>query len=69
MVIVGSHADNVAVLALEGGAGKDYALVARGESADGLLAEEGEPVPAVGVGEGNAFCHLVDVGLGVVLRG
>ena len=67
MVIVGSHANDIAVLALECRAGEYDALVTRGESTDCLFAEESEPVPAVSVGEGNALGHLVDVGLRVVL--
>ena len=67
--VVRSYADDVAVLALEGGAGEDDTLIARGESADGLFAELSEPVPAVGVGKGNALGHLVDVGFGVILGG
>lgn len=67
--VVGCNADDVSVLALEGGAGKDDALVARGESADGLFTELREPVPAVGVGKRDALGHFVDVGFGVVLCG
>ena len=67
--VVGCNADDVSVLAFEGGAGEDDALITRRESADSLFAELSEPVPAVGVGERNALSHLVDVGFGVVLQG
>jgi len=67
VLVVGCNADDVSVLALQGGAGKDDALVARGESADGLFAELREPVPAVGVSKRDALGHFVDVGFGVVL--
>ena len=43
------------------------ALVARGESADGLFAELSEPVPTIRVGERDTLGHLVNVGFGVVL--
>jgi hypothetical protein len=37
--------------------------------ADRLFTQVGQPVPSVGVAEGYALCHLVDVGCWVVLRG
>ena len=67
--VVGSYADDVAILALEGGAGEDDTLIARGETVDGLFTELSEPVPAVGIGKGNALGHLVNIGFGVVLGG
>jgi len=35
--------------------------------ADRLFTQVGQPVPSVGVAEGYALCHLVDVGCWVVL--
>lgn len=69
VVIVWSNANDVSIFALEGGASEDDALVTGGESANGFLTEEGEPVPAVSVGEGDALCHLVDIGFGMILCG
>lgn len=66
--VVGRHADDVAVLALERRAGHDDAGRG-GEPLEGLLAEPREPVPAVGVGQGDVAGHLLDVGSGVVLGG
>jgi len=37
------------------------------QAGEGLFAEAGEPVPAVGVCERDAVCHFVNVCLGVVL--
>jgi len=68
VVIVWSNANDVSIFALEGGASEDDALVTGGESTNGFLTEEGEPVPAVGVGEGDAFGHLFDVGGGMELE-
>lgn len=58
---VGRDADDVSVLALQGGAGNHDAVVAKRELLEGLLAEAREPVPAVGVCEGGAGAHLFDV--------
>jgi hypothetical protein len=66
--VVWCHADDVAVLALQRRAGDDHAL-GGGEALEGLLAELGEPVPAVSVGQGDVAGHLVDVGRGMVLFG
>lgn len=55
------NADNVSVLALQGGAGDNNAIMAEGELLQGLFAKASEPVPSVGVCEGDAVAHLVDV--------
>lgn len=75
-VVVGRYAHDVAVFAFEGGAGDDYAGGGGsggggggGERRQRGGAEEGEPVPAVGVGEGVAVGHFGDVFGGVVLGG
>lgn len=66
---VGRHADDVAVLALERRACQDDTVVALVELVDRGFAERREPVPAVSVRQGDAGAHLVNVGLGMVLRG
>lgn len=72
-------AQDVAVFALEGGAGDDDAggglreggrvggLLFLLQGFDGFVAQEDQPVPAVGVCEGFAAGHFGDVGGGVVL--
>lgn len=70
-------AQDVAVFALEGGAGEDHAVgsaqCAWGlvllveEGGDCFVAEQDQPVPSVGVCEGFAAGHFGDVGGGVVL--
>ncbi len=70
VVVVGGDADDVAVFALERGAGDDDAgrgRVVGGEAGDGGLAQEDQPVPSVGVGEGFVLGHFLLVGFGVVL--
>lgn len=74
-------AQDVAVFALEGGAGEDYAAGDGGgcwggvglglclEGCDCFVAEQDEPVPSIGVCEGFAAGHFGDVGGGVVLWG
>ena len=65
--VVGRYTDDVAVFSLEGRAGEDDSLSTGLDLADRLLSEIGQPVPSVGITEGNALCHLVDVGGWVVL--
>ena len=74
-VFEGSDAQDVAVFALQGGAGEDHTIGCAGlmggglgeEGFDRFVAEQDEPVPAVGVCEGFAAGHFGDVGGGVVL--
>lgn len=77
-VVVGSDAEYVAVFALQGAAGDDDAGGGGGvlslllcllweEDLKGLLAEEYEPVPSVGVREGDALGHFVYIFGGVEL--
>jgi len=76
-VFEGSDAQDVAVFALQGGAGEDHTIGCAGlmggglgeEGFDRFVAEQDEPVPAVGVCEGFAAGHFGDVGGGVVLGG
>lgn len=67
VVVVRSHADDVTVFALQCRASEDDARGSGFEGGDRLVAEEDQPVPAVGVGEGDAVCHFLDVGLRVEL--
>lgn len=69
VVVVRSHADDVTVFALQCRASEDDARGSGFEGGDRLVAEEDQPVPAVGVGEGDAVCHFLDVGLRVELWG
>src|SRR5690348_9727330 len=62
------NSDDVAVFALQGRAGEDDSLRASGDLVDGFFAETGEPIPAVGVGEGDSLGHLLDVGFWVELQ-
>jgi len=66
-IVEGRDADDVAVLGLEGRAGEDDALGAARELGQRGAAEGREPVPAVGVREGDVCRHFVNVGFGVVL--
>jgi len=61
--------DHVAVLGLEGRAGEDDALGATREFGQRGAAEGGEPVPTVGVREGDVCSHLINIGFGMVLKG
>ena len=70
-IVVGRYAHDVAVFAFQGGTGDDDAGGRGGaggrEGGERGVAEVGEPVPAVGVGEGGAGGHFGDVFGGVVL--
>lgn len=69
-VVIGRYAHHIAVFALQGRAGDDYARRGTGGGGQGGesgLAEEGEPVPAVSVGQGCSIGHFGDVFGGVVL--
>lgn len=61
VVVVGGYTDDVAIFALQGRAGEDNALRTGVETFNRFVAEFGEPVPTVGIVEGYALGHFINV--------
>lgn len=64
---VGRNANDISVLALQGGAGDYDTVLAERELLKGLFAKTGKPIPPVGVCKGDAVAHLFDILWGVEL--
>lgn len=66
---VGSHSDDITVLALQRRARQNYAVIALIKSLNRGFAQSSEPIPPVGIGERDTGAHLLDIGRWVKLFG
>lgn len=64
---VGSNPDDIPIFSLQGRACKNHTLVASIDVPERFLSQSSEPIPSVGIGQGDAIAHLLDVGLRVIL--
>lgn len=64
---VGSNPYDIPILPLQGRACENYTLMASIDVPERFLSQSSEPIPPVGIGQGDAIAHLLDVGLRVIL--